>query len=214
MNGYVTAVDLNTEGTVLGITSWSSVGGIPETKITLIRLGAVITADSVRSESIRGEIGSASGFITDDRYATVLSDRLMIWTTDASVAGEVSFEGKAPVQATLGEGRVAVLLHGESDLAQSTLRVFERNGREIYSLLIDADHPVQKSGGVRSMRFGGNALFLQTTDRLFRLSPTGDSLTSAEISRDVLAILPQSADEVLVCTPAYATRVEKGDFTR
>ena len=114
----------------------------------------------------------------------------------------------------IGDGRVAVLLRGESDLSRTTLRVFDRNAREVYSVEINADHPVYQSGGVEKMAFGGTTLFLQSRGTLYRISPTGDSLTSAEISRDVLAILPENGDEVLVCTPSYATRLDKNDFQK
>lgn len=214
LNGYVTGLSMNADGTCLGVTSWESVGGMPETKISMIRLGNRISEGSVQTARVKGEVGSTSGFVTGDRYAVLLSDRLMVVDTDASVAGEVKFDGKQPVRAALGSGRVAVLLRGQSDLSQSTLHVYDRNANEIYSLQIHGNHPASVSGGIDRMSFGENVLFLQTRDKLYRISATGDSMTSADISRDVLAILPRSADEVLVCTPAYASRLDKNDFQK
>ena len=62
------------------------------------------------------------------------------------------------------------------------------------------------------MTFGDNILFVKAGEQLFRISAGGDSITAAAISRDTLEILPRSGDDLLVCTPAYAVRLDKNDF--
>ena len=57
-------------------------------------------------------------------------------------------------------------------------------------------------------------LFLHAGKTLFRLTNNGNTVTATSVSHDTLAVLPESGDEVLICTPAYAYRVTSGDFTR
>jgi hypothetical protein len=90
--------------------------------------------------------------------------------------------------------------------------VFDKSGAAVYELTAEADHPLCQNGTPVEMAFGGRVLYLRTSDRLFRLSENGESLASAEISRDTLTILPVREDEALVCTPAYAARLETEDF--
>ena len=63
------------------------------------------------------------------------------------------------------------------------------------------------------MVFGGNVLYVKAGETLFRFSVSGDSITATPISRDTLEILPQDGDNLLVCTPAYALRLNKNDFS-
>ena len=59
-----------------------------------------------------------------------------------------------------------------------------------------------------------NAVFLRAGDTLFRMTGGGKQISHTAVSHDTLAILPESGNEVMVCTPAYAYRLEADDFTR
>jgi hypothetical protein len=100
----------------------------------------------------------------------------------------------------------------DTDLNLNTLTVFDRNARTVYSSSLDVNHPIRLAGGAESMTFGDNILFIKAGEKLFRISAGGDSITAAAISRDTLEILPRSGDDLLVCTPAYAVRLDKNDF--
>lgn len=209
LNGYVTGIAMNQEGNRLGIVSATSENGLWETKITVIRVEKRITQSAA---IVSGELGSTCGFITEDRFAVVMEDRLMIWGSDATVKGEASFDSP-PVLAAMGQGRVAVLRSHPDELGAYILTVYDRNGRASAETQLDQDHAISLTAAPDSMAFGDTALFIRAGETLLRLSGNGNRLDSAPISRDTLAILPVSADEVLVCTPAYATRLYSEDFT-
>ena len=209
LNGYVTGLAMNPEGDRLGVVSVESVNGLWETKISLIRIEKRISRES---ETLSGVFASACGFVDEERLAVICSDRLMIWGTDATVKGEELFEGDSPALCAISPGRVAVLCERQDDLSEKTLRVFDKNGRSVYALTMDGGHPIGRAGETLELAFGGEALYIRTTSRLFRLSGNGEALTAAEISRDTLTILPSDDREVLVCTPAYATRLDGDDF--
>jgi hypothetical protein len=106
-----------------------------------------------------------------------------------------------------------ILFEIQTDLSESLLQVYDKNGRDLYDLRMDTTHPVSLSGGAEELIFGNNILLIRTQNKLFRLSGNGDDLASAEISQDTVTVLP-TEDEVLVCTPAYAARLDKKDFKR
>ena len=208
LNGYVTGISMNGEGDRLGIVSVESVSGVWETKITIIRIEKRISTESV---TLTGSFGSSSGFVTEDRFAVVCLDRLMVLDSDATVKGEVLFEGTVPMQCTIGTGRIALLSKVDADISENRLTVLDQNAREVYTLTLDESHPIQASGNAEELALGGDILYIRTRDTLYRLSENGKELTGVSVSRDALAILA-TEEEVLVCTPAYAARISKNDF--
>ncbi len=209
LNGYVTGISMNRKGDRLGIVSVESVDGIWETKVTLIRVARKITAETV---TLSASLGSNCGFITEDRFAVVCMDRLMILDTDATVKGEVVFEGTTPILCDVGNERVALLFRVNTDISEYRLDVLDRNAKTVYSLALDESHPLQGSGKAVELALGGDNLYVRTVDTLYRLSDNGKTLTSMAISRDTLTVLA-TEDEALVCTPAYAARLTAEDFT-
>lgn len=210
LNGYVTSLSMNQEGNRLGIISAEYNGGLWESKVTLIRMTKGLP---IASATVVGTMGLQCGFVSDDQLAVVYTDRLMIWESDASVKNETFFEGTVPTLCAIGDNRVAILFEIQTDLSESLLQVYDKNGRDLYDLRMDATHPVSLSGGAEELIFGNNILLIRTQNKLFRLSGNGDDLASAEISQDTVTVLP-TEDEVLVCTPAYAARLDKKDFKR
>lgn len=209
LNGYVTGVSMNESGDRLGVVSVESRNNVWVTKVTVIRIGNRIT-ESVAT--VEGTLGSTCGFITEDRFAVLFSDRLMILASDATVMGEKRFEGSTLSLAAIGRGSVAILSREGDGLASSVLTVYDRNAREDYRLELPSNHPITQAGDATALCFGGNTLYMRAGDTLFRVAGGGRSITSLPVSRDTLNILPLDADEALICTPAYAYRVESKDF--
>ena len=210
LNGYVTGISMNREGNRLGIVSVESVNGLWETKVTLIRMDHRISQSSA---ALSGTFGSTCGFVDDDRFAVVCSDRLIVWGTDATVKGETVFDGSTPVLCTISEGRIAILSKMNAAISERVLQVFDKNGRSVYDMQMNASHPIQIAGNAVEMVFGGNTLYIRTVDKLFRLSDNGKNLYAAVISRDTLTVLA-TEDEALICTPAYAARLSDDDFAK
>ena len=136
----------------------------------------------------------------------------MVFASDATVMGENRFEGSTPTLAAIGRGSVAILSRESDGLSSSVLTVYDRNAREDYSLELPSDHIISRAGDPTTLCFGGNALYLRAGDTLFHVTGSGRSITALSVSRDTLNILPVDANEALVCTPAYAYRVESKDF--
>jgi hypothetical protein len=107
---------------------------------------------------------------------------------------------------------VAILSRESDGLSSSVLTVYDRNAREDYSLELPSDHIISRAGDPTTLCFGGNALYLRAGDTLFHVTGSGRSITALSVSWDTLNILPVDANEALVCTPAYAYRVESKDF--
>lgn len=211
LNGYVTGISMNQAGDRLGVVSAEAENGVWVTKVTVIRIGNRISQSTA---TVTGALGSTCGFISDDRLAVILTDRVMVVNSDATVTGEQIFEGTTPTLAAVGRGGVAILFESGSDLSTSILTVYDRNARESYSMTLDAAHPITTAGNPTALALAENTLFLRAGNSLFRVSNNGNQISSAAISHDTLAILPESGDDVMVCTPAYAYRLNADDFTR
>ncbi|MBE6653623.1 MAG: hypothetical protein E7610_09465 [Ruminococcaceae bacterium] len=208
LNGYVTGLAMDREGSRLGVVSAESVNGLWETKITLIRMGQRISAETA---TLSGSFGSICGFVDEDRLAVMLSDRLLVFAPDATVKGEVLFGEDTPALCTVSRGRIAVLFRSRADLSENLLRVYDEGCRRVYEVTLDKSHPVQTDGGALEIAFGGDRLYVRTVKSLYRVSGNGEEWTSVPVSHDTLKILP-AEDEVYVCTPAYAARVDRRDF--
>ena len=173
-----------------------------------------VTGIAMDTATVTGSLGSTCGFITDDRLAVIMTDRVMVVNSDATVTGEHLFEGNTPTLAAIGRGSVAILSESGSDLTTSILTVYDKNAREDYSLTMNGEHTVTKAGTPTALAVADNAVFLRAGDTLFRMTGGGKQISHTAVSHDTLAILPESGNEVMVCTPAYAYRLEADDFTR
>ena len=129
LNGYVTGISMNQAGDRLGVVSAEAENGVWVTKVTVIRIGNRISQSTA---TVTGALGSTCGFISDDRLAVILTDRVMVVNSDATVTGEQIFEGTTPTLAAVGRGGVAILFESGSDLSTSILTVYDRNARESY----------------------------------------------------------------------------------
>ena len=210
LGGYVTGISMNQEGDRLGIVSVEAQNGVWVTKITVIRIGNRIGQSSA---TVTGVMGGTCGFVSDERFAVVFTDRLMVVNTDATVTGETFFGDYTPTLASISRGSVAILAESGNDLTKSVLMVYDKNARESYSVTLDGDHSITKAGKPTALSVSDRTLFLRAGDSLFCLSGNGKQLSSTTLSHDTLAILPESDDEVMVCTPAYAYRLDTDDFT-
>ncbi len=203
--GYVTGMALSPDGETLGVVSMEDAGGVFETKITLVRITGRITEESV---SVKGSVGSSCGFTTNDRFAVLLSDRLMVFKPDATITSEVMHTGRTLLLGSISGNRIALLSRSDTDLATELLTTYDHNGRKLAEVSLDADHPIREAGSIDELSCGGNTLYVRADDTLLWLDIDSLSLKAqTAISRDTVCILPIDGDSALVCTPAYADRV-------
>ncbi len=209
LGGYVTGLAMNPAGTCLGVVSLESRAGVTETQISLIRIGDRITRETV---TLSGTAATLCGFTSDDRFAVILTDRLMTFKTDATVSREIFFDDREPLLGTIDSRRIAILFRDRNDLSTEHLVTYDGNGDRLHDIALVPDHPIRRAGGMTRMAFGEETLFLCTDTAVFRLAGNGSTLTAAAVSRDTLALLPLDGREARVCTPAYAYRLTESDF--
>ncbi len=203
--GYVIGIDLAPDGGALGIVSVEDTGGSFETKITLVRIGNRITEETVTFE---GGVGNLCGFTTNDRFAVLLSDRLLVFKPDATVTSEVELQGRSPLVGSISGGHIALLTQSLTDLSTEYLMTYDHNGRPLDEMTLDDEHVIRKAGGVEELAVGGNTLYVRSRATLYRLSVDRLSIKSTmPVSRDIVCILPEDGSVVRVCTPAYADRL-------
>lgn len=203
LNGYVTDVCMSPQGTVCGIVSMDAEDGVFVTTVTLVRLSDRITRETV---TFRDTYAGVCGFAAEDRMAVVTGDRLAVLRPDGAIYSETTFDGEEPLLCTVSNGRIGILSRKAGDLSQNLLKVFDKNGRIVYTMSIATDRsPAQ-------LTFNGSVLYVRAQDVLLRISADGRSVTQTSISRDTVTVLPDEGGGVLVCGPAYASRRSVPDF--
>ena len=85
---------------------------------------------------------------------------------------------------------------------------------EFVSYTLDEEHPITQAGRPSALAIEENTLYFWAGDHLFRLAGNGRQIFQIDLSHDTLAVLPESDDEVMICTPAYAYRLNEKDFVR
>ena len=88
LGSYVTDIALNVDGDVLAIASVTSEAGSWQSKIHLVRIEKRITSEVVE---IEGSFASLCDFISSDRAAVVMNDRLMILRPDGTITADGVF---------------------------------------------------------------------------------------------------------------------------
>ncbi len=203
--GYVTGMALATDGKTLGVVSFEDNGGMGETKITLVRIGNRITEESV---TLTGTVGTVCGFTTADRFAVLLSDRLLVLKPDATVTAEVKTDGRVPLLGSISGNRIALLTRSETDLSTEYLTTYDHNGRFLTELLVDAAHPIREAGGADELTVSGDTLYVRSRNTLFLMDCDRLTLKSTRsVTYDTVCILPTDGSSALICTPAYADRL-------
>ena len=204
MNGYVTSIAMNADGTYAVIASAEDVSGHWVSKIVLLRLTGRITEQSV---TIEGAFAGVCGFTAEDRAAVVFTDRVMVLRTDGTPVSDTTFGSLDVSLCAVSPGRIAVVLEQPQKPQERTVIVLDKNGKTVYTRnVVTASQP-------SAAAFGGNLLYLRASDRLYRLSADGEELTCAVISRDAADCLPSEDGTVLVCGAAFAVRLDSDDFS-
>ncbi len=210
LGGYVTGLAINPSGTCLGVVSLASNVGVAESTLTMIRMENRISSETV---TLSGTCGGTCGFISDSRFAVILSDRLLVLRSDATITREVFFEGREPLLGTVTDRQVALLSRDAEDLSVEYITSYNEEGDLLYEVIVDGDHPIRLAGGAETLVAADKVLYIRAGEMLYCLENGGRKLSAATISRDALAILHVRDDEVRVCTPAYATRLSSKDFS-
>lgn len=203
LNGYVTALCMNPTGDVTAILSMERTDAATETKLTILRTGDRVETEEVILEDTL--VGSA-GFLTDDRLAIVCRDRLIVKGTDGRTVTETSFEGREPQQVAFGRGALALLIRDASGLGETTLTLYDRNGRQTAS----ADMPEVRN--VTEMIWNNGNVYVRTSYRVWQVNDKGQVTASLEVDGQILGMLDAGKETPLLCTLAYAYCPSADDF--
>ena len=205
LGGYVTAMSLSPDGKVLAILSTDMTDEGYVTKLTLIRRGISGVSDH---EVILGDAaGLGAAFVSDDHLAVMLEDRLCFYRSDGSPESSIPHGDADPAFWDCGDGYVAILSNRHDTLSASFLQVFDKNGRLVYQQTLSA------LTGVKRILLNGQDVYIQLNERILYISDKGSKLSQATIHRDAIKILADEDGNLLVCCPAYAMRLDNGDFT-
>ena len=201
-NGYITAMALSPDGSVLATLELNMEGGAYTTKLSFTKQDG-----SEKYAYVEDTLVLSAAFLADDRLAVISEDSLLVYRTDGTLVSETRFGNGQLLLSDMRDGYVAILVSSESHLSQYKLYVFDRNGKEEYHT-----SPNLK-GSAKELLLSGRDVYIRMNDRILRLSKQGEEETSAEGYRDAQTMLLLSDGGILVCSPGYAERLDKNDFS-
>lgn len=204
LTGYALSVAVSPSGDFAAVTSVEDPDGHFRSKINIFGLSGSISNETV---TVEDAMAGVCGFVAENRVAVFFSDRLMVLRTDGGIQAEERFGDELPAICTISSGRIAVLLKKSGKIGTYTVKVLDKNGNFVYDTDITPDAEPTETA------FGGNVLYIRAGSFLYRFSGDGRSVTAARISRDMLAILPDSDSSLLVCGSAFAVRLYTSDFS-
>ncbi len=206
LGGYVTSMSLSPDGKVLAVVSLDMEKEDYTTKLTLIRRGVsgVTSRDVIMDEAAALGVG----FVSDDRLAAMYEDRLCFYQADGDLVKELPFGSWAPLFWACGDSYVAVLSKHPESLSASYLQVFDRSGRLVYQTALNI------ANDIKGLLLRGQDVYIHMNERILYISDKGNHSSEAAIHRDAIKILLDERGDLLVCCPAYATRLGNEDFSQ
>lgn len=204
LTGYALSVAVSPSGDFAAVTSVEEADGKFRSKINIFRMSGGIANETV---TVENALAGVCGFAAADRVAVAFPDRLTVLRTDGSVQAEIPLEDGTPTLCAISAGRIAILMQKSKNTGNYAVKVFDKNGKSVYNSDVAPD------AEPTAIAFGGNVLYIRAGSYLYRFSGDGRAVTSTRISRDMLAILPDSDSSLLVCGSAFASRYYTHDFS-
>lgn len=200
--GYITAMALSPDGSVLATLELDVEDGGYTTKLSFTRQDG-----NEKYAYLEGAAVLSAAFLADDRLAVISQDKLSIYRTDGDLISETPFGNRRPLLADMRDGYAALLLTSEKHLSRQELWVFDRNGKEEYR----ASHDLE--GSAKELLLSGRDVYIRMNDRILLLTDRGEDIREAEGYRDAQAMLAIADGGVLICSPGYAERLDEKDFS-
>ncbi len=201
-SGYVTAMALSPDGSVLATLSLELEDGGYTTKLSFTKQDG-----SEKHAYLEASAVLSAAFLADDRLAVISQDRLRIYRTDGELVSETRFADGRLMLSDTDDSYAALLLTSERHLSGYELYVFDRNGKEVYRT------SPQMRGSAKELLLSGREVYIRMNDRILWVTDRGDEVKEAEGYRDALSMLPMTDGGILVCSPGYAERLDKKDFS-
>lgn len=201
-DGYITAMALSPDGSVLSTLELNMEDGAYITKLSFTKPDG-----GEKYAYLEDTVVLSAAFLADDRLAVISEDRLSVYRTDGTLVSETRFGSGRLLLSDMRDGYAAILVSSENHLSEYTLYVFDRNGKEEYRT---SPH---LQGSAKELLLSGRDVYIRMNDRILRLSKQGEEETSADGYRDAQAMLPLADGGILVCSPGYAERLDEKDFS-
>lgn len=199
-DGYVTALDLNDNGTrlAMSVVEYTAEGG--GSRLVTVKVG-----DNEKESDVF--IGTDAvydlEFADNSRITVVCDGGLRFYRFDGDAEGELPFADGQPRLYSMADGYVGVL--SEKNDGGYILRVVNKYGSEEYTADV--------TGGARPLQLclSGRDAYLLTEDNVRTFSKGGEGTPLALPDDTVERLLIRNNGRVLACTMSYATVLSEAD---
>ena len=199
--GYVTAVSLNSGGDRMVISTVDSEGETSGARLIFFKPGA----DEPEAEITLGnEMIYRCRFMGNSRIA-VISDRgVAVYDFDGEIVESTDYSSDTPLLFDLADSNIGLLESGEES-GLYYVKVFDRNGKELYNKEISSDTPPKQ------LRLAGTDAYILTESGVHRVTRRGENTILSLPDDEVECLLARRSGNILACTMTYATGLHESD---
>ncbi len=204
LRGYVTSMAVSEDSRTLVVTSVELSNGALESKLTFLRRGGGgdVTYDAL---TVNGSALGA-GFMADDRLWVIYDFGVCVYRVDGQTVSESQFLAEKPILWGSTAGYLAVLCEDETTLSRQAVRVYDRNGREVYAADIEGAEKYS------SLVMDGQDVYLLGSGHILRVRGHGRDVDMASVDRNALSLLVDGEGRLLLLTPSYARYPDGDEF--
>ena len=194
-NDRVIYASLSSSGRYAAILSLSAEQGESRVALNVIDCKK---SSIVSSTSFDGSMPYRCDFLTDDRVAVTLDDRLCVIDRSGRIKGEYYFSSSLE-RIDVSGGKVALLFSENGALREKTLTVISSDGSLIYADTI--------KGNVRDMKLGQGVVYILQSSKVQRINTTLGTKSEylADDTGDAIVVFPDGS--VALCTQTAAVYI-------
>ena len=199
--GYVTAVSHHDGGDRMVMATVDSEGEESGTRMIFFKPGA----DEPEAEITLGnEMVYRCSFMGNSRIAVISDQGMTVYDFDGDVVESTDYSSNPPLLFDLADSNIALLESGEES-GVYYVKVFDRNGKELYSKELLSDSPPEQ------LRLAGTDAYILTESGVHCVTRRGDNTILALPDDEVECLLARRSGNILACTMTYATGLHESD---
>ncbi len=191
-NDRVISASLSTDGRYASVLSMDAKEGGSVTYLNVIDCNK---NEVVSTLTYNGSMPYKCSFLTDDRIAVILDNKLCVVSRNGKLRGEYYYPSSLERIAVEGD-RVALLFSADGSSSQKILAVFNKEGKMTRNELIQ--------GSVRDLELGDDAVYLLQSGKVLRINIAIGGKDYYEVDTVDASLVVFHDGKVAVCTKALA----------
>ncbi len=193
-NSHVVSVSLSSNGRYAAILSVDALNGKAISELSLIDCKR---SKLISSESFEGSMPYRCEYITDDRIAVFLDDKVITANSKGSVLHQYDYSSNAERIEVSGDS-FAIFFSGGSQ-GEGSLEIFDKEGKRSFARAI--------SGSVSDIKLSDKYVYILQGRELIRINRALGTESACVSSKDASSVVVLDDEKVLLCSQSSAVYI-------